>query len=55
MEPVKTYKKLPKQKELAKVMKVTPGYVSQLLSGLRKTPKRIKELNELIEKRMKAA
>jgi predicted transcriptional regulator len=55
MEPIKTYKNHPTQQELADEMGVTQGYVSHLIKGIRKTKKRIKQLNEILEKRMKAA
>lgn len=55
MEPIKTYRKIPTQKELAQAMNISPDYVSKLIRGERKTPKRLKQLNALLSKNIKAA
>jgi transcriptional regulator with XRE-family HTH domain len=55
MESIRTYHNLPTQKELARAMKVSQSYISQLLTGYRKTPKRLKQLNKLLEQLVKAA
>ncbi|HPO54567.1 MAG TPA: helix-turn-helix domain-containing protein [Ignavibacteriaceae bacterium] len=49
MKPLKIYSNLPFQKEIAKELGWSEGYVSMLLSGKRTTPKALDRLTKLID------
>lgn len=55
MEPLKNYKNIPSQRELANILGITEAYVSMLLSGKRRNPDMLSKLKELIKKHLKAA
>jgi predicted transcriptional regulator len=49
MKPLKFYSNMPSQKEIAKELGWSEGYVSLLLKGKRTTPKALDRLTKLIE------
>ncbi len=55
LEPLKNYKNIPSQRELANILGITEAYVSMLLSGKRRNPDMLSKLKELIKKHLKAA
>lgn len=55
MEPLKTYKKIPTQRSIAKKLGITEQYVSMIISGKRKSEKYFKLIRDLIEQSLKAA